>query len=76
MRHLPQPPLAFATAFQKQTLLCAAQPPPSPLGPWRPGSPWWWRARDPKAAGAGRGGRRGGAQKRQAGPEAGDVAPS
>ena len=56
MRHLPQLPLAAAAAFQKQTLLCAAQPPPPPLGPWPPGSPWWWRAGDPKAAGAERGG--------------------
>lgn len=56
MRHLPQLPLAAGAAFQKQTLLCATQPPPPPLGPWPPGSPWWWPAGDPKAAGAERGG--------------------
>lgn len=72
VRHLPQLPLA--AAFQKPTLLCPAQPPPSPLGHWPPGSPWWWPAGDPKAAGAGRGGA--GREQEQGGLEAGDVAPS
>lgn len=52
-RHLPQLPLAEA-AFQKQTLSCAAQPPPRPLGLWLPGSPWWWRGGTLRLQGRGR----------------------